>query len=43
MLVVELRSELVGWVANRMTLELVVVVTDCEGLEQVDIVVEACW
>ena len=40
MLVGELRSELVGWVADRMTLERVVVVTGCEDLEQVDTIVE---
>ena len=39
--VAELCSELVEWVANRVTLEQVVVETGCEGLEQVDRVVEA--
>ena len=39
--VAELCSELVEWVANRVTLEQVVVETGCEGLERVDRVVEA--
>ena len=37
----ELRSKLVEWVVNRVTLGQVVVETDCEDLEQVDIIVEA--
>ena len=37
----ELRSEFVERVANKVTLAQVVVETDCEGLEQVDIVAEA--
>ena len=40
--VAELCSELVEWVANRVTLEQVVVETGYEGRERVDTIVEAC-